>query len=159
MIISIIAAIDKNRGIGKDGKMLVDLPPDLKHFKEITLNHIVVAGRKTYQSIGQFLPERTNMVLSRDSEFEAVGCMVLPTVKKALEYAKQSGEEEVFFIGGGDIYEQVIKYADKLYLTLMDKTWSADTFFPKYNKFKNLASESEEQEYQGLKFKYIELIK
>ena len=155
MTVGIIAVIDRNLGIGKDGKMLADLPPDLKYFKKITLNHMVIMGRKTHQSIAKILSDRTNIVLSKNSEFKVKGCLVLSSIKEAIEYAKQAKETEVFIIGGGDIYDQAIKYADKLYLTLVDAEWSADTFFPKYKEFKNLISESEEQEYKGLKFKYM----
>jgi len=159
MLVSIIAAIDKNRGLGRDGKMLINLVPDLAYFKDITSGHVIVMGRGTFESIGKPLPNRINVVLTQDKNFVADGCTVLYSIEEAIDFAKGTDEEEIFFIGGASIYAQSIKYADKLYLTLMDKTWPADTFFPEYDQFKNIVSQSEEQEHEGLKFKYIELTK
>ncbi len=157
-MISIICAIAKDRGIGNKNKLLVHLPPDLKHFKNITSGHMVIMGQTTYESIGFALPNRVNVIMTKDKDFEAKGCTIVYSMEEALEVAKNSGDDEVFFIGGASIYAQAIKHADKLYLTIMDKTWEADTFFPEYDKF-TLSSESEEQEYKGLKFKYTEFIK
>lgn len=158
-MISIICAIAKDRGIGYQNKLLVHLPPDLKHFKEITKGHIVIMGQTTFESIGFPLPNRVNVIMTKDKDFQAEGCQVVYSMEEALEVAKNSGDDEVFFIGGASIYAQAIKYADKLYLTIMDKVWLADTFFPEYDQFTNIVSESDEQEYEGLKFKYIELTK
>ncbi|MCD4761019.1 dihydrofolate reductase [bacterium] len=159
MIISLISAIAKDRGIGYKNKLLVHLPPDLKHFKEITKGHMVIMGQTTYESMGKPLPNRHNVILTLDKDFKADGCTILYSIEEAVEFAKNSGDNEAFFIGGASIYKQSIKFADKLYLTLIDKKFEADTFFPEYDQFKNLVSESEEQEYNGLKFKYIELTK
>jgi dihydrofolate reductase len=158
-IISLISAIAKDRGIGHKNKLLVYLPPDLKHFKATTSGHMVIMGQTTYESMGKALPSRENIVLTRDKDFKLDDAKVMYSIEEAVEYANNSGEEEVFFIGGASIYIQSIKFADKLYLTLIDKTWPADTFFPEYDEFKNLVSESEEQEHDGIKFKYIELTK
>ena len=157
-MISIICAIAKDRGIGNKNKLLVHLPPDLKHFKNITSGHMVIMGQTTFESIGFPLPNRVNVIMTKDKDFEAKGCTIVYSMEEALEVAKNSGDDEAFFIGGASIYAQAIKYADKLYLTIMDKVWEADTFFPGYDEF-NLASESEEQEYEGLKFKYTEFTK
>ncbi|MBT4849706.1 dihydrofolate reductase [Candidatus Parcubacteria bacterium] len=157
-MISIICAIAKDRGIGNKNKLLVHLPPDLKHFKNITSGHMVIMGQTTFESIGFPLPNRVNVIMTKDKDFEAKGCTIVYSMEEALEVAKNSGDDEAFFIGGASIYAQAIKYADKLYLTIMDKVWEADTFFPEYDEF-NLASESEEQEYEGLKFKYTEFTK
>ncbi|MBT4516917.1 MAG: dihydrofolate reductase [Candidatus Komeilibacteria bacterium] len=157
--ISLISAIAKDRGIGYQNKLLVYLPPDLKHFKATTSGHMIIMGQTTYESMGKALPNRENIVLTKDKDWSVDDAKVMYSIEEALEHANNSGEEEVFFIGGASIYAQSIKFADKLYLTLIDKTWPADTFFPEYNEFKNLVSESEEQEYEGIKFKYIELSK
>lgn len=156
-IISLIAVIAKDRGIGYQNKLLVHLPADLKHFKKITSGKMVIMGQATYKSMGKALPNRENIVLTRDKNWQVDDAKVMYSIEEALDYANNSDEEEVFFIGGASIYEQSIKFADKLYLTLIDKTWPADTFFPEYTEFKNLVSESEEQEDKGIKFKYIEL--
>ena len=156
--VSIICAIARDRGIGYQNKLLVHLPPDLQHFKQITSGHMVIMGQTTFESIGRPLPNRINVVLSKDKDFKANGCVIKYSIEEALEYAKASNDEEIFFIGGASIYAQSIKYADKLYLTLIDKIWPADTFFPEYTEFNKILSE-EEHEYQDLKFKYIELVK
>lgn len=162
--ISIIVAITRDKGIGYQNKLLVHLPPDLKHFKSITLGHAVIMGQKTFESIGRPLPNRENIILSLDPDFKADGCQVFDNIEIALDYAKQSEQSknpdhpEAFFIGGASIYQQAIKYADKLYITLIDAQYPADTFFPDYSEFKNQLK-AEEQEYDGLKFKFIELTK
>ncbi|MDP2812362.1 MAG: dihydrofolate reductase [bacterium] len=156
-IISIIVAVAKDRGIGYQNKLLIHLPPDLKHFKEVTSGHMVIMGQTTYQSMGKALPNRENIVLTKDPNFSVSDAKVMYSLEEALDYAKNSGETEIFFIGGASIYAQSIKYADKLYLTLIDKIFTADTYFPDYSEFKNLVSQSEEQEYEGVKFKYLEL--
>ncbi|MFA6307893.1 MAG: dihydrofolate reductase [Patescibacteria group bacterium] len=157
-IISLIAAIAKDRGIGYQNKLLVHLSPDLQHFKSVTSGHMVIMGQNTYESMGKALPKRENIVLTRDPNFKVGDAKVMYSIEEALEYAKNSSEEEIFFIGGASIYAQSIKFADKLYLTLIDKIWPADTFFPEYEEFK-LVSESDMQDYNGIKFKYIELTK
>lgn len=155
-IISLIAAIAKDRGIGYKNKLLVHLPADLKHFKEVTSGHMVIMGQTTYQSMGKALPKRENIVLTKDQNFKVEDAKVMYSLEEALEYIKESSEEEVFFIGGASIYAQSIKFADKLYLTLIDQIYPADTFFPEYADDFSLVSESEEQDYNDLKFKYTE---
>jgi len=156
MKISLISAIAKDRGIGYQNKLLVHLPADLKHFKETTSGHMVIMGQTTYESMGKALPNRENIVLTMDKNFKLDDAKVMYSIEEAVDYAKQSGDGEVFFIGGASIYAQSIKFADKLYLTLIDKTWPADTFFPEYESDFKLAVESEEQDYEGLKFKYTQ---
>lgn len=159
MTISLISAIAKDRGIGYQNKLLVHLPPDLQHFKAITKGHMVIMGQTTYESMGKALPNRENIVLTKDKNWRTDDAKVMYSIEEAIDYAKQAGNDEIFFIGGASIYAQSIKFADKLYLTLIDQTWPADTFFPEYNEFKNLVSKSEEQNYEGIKFKYLELTK
>ena len=154
-IISLISVIAKDRGIGYQNKLLVHLPPDLKHFKEITKGHMVIMVQTTYESMGKALPNRENIVLTKDKALNLDDAKVMYSIQEAIEYANKSSEEEVFFIGGASIYAQSIKFADKLYLTLIENIWSADTFFPEYSEFK-LVSESEKQDYGGIKFKYTE---
>ncbi len=156
--ISLICAIARDRGIGYQNKLLVHLPPDLQHFKKITSGHMVIMGQNTFESIGNPLPNRVNVVLTQDKNFQAEGCVIKYSIAEAIEFAKASDDDEIFFIGGASIYAQSIKYADKLYLTLIDKVFEADTFFPEYDEFSKTISE-EEHEYNNLKFKYIELVK
>jgi dihydrofolate reductase len=163
MKISIISAIDKNRGIGKDNKLLIHFPEDLKHFKEITSGNPVIMGETTYLSMGKPLPNRDNIVLTLDPELKIEGCLMARSIDESIEIAKEKCKEkscnEIFIIGGASIYKQFIDKADKLYLTLIDKEFEADTFFPEYeDKFTKLVKE-EIFETDKLNYKFIELEK
>lgn len=128
MILSLIVALDLKNGIGKDNKLLWHLPADLRYFKRTTSGHTVIMGRKTYESIGRALPERRNLVVSRQEDFVAPGCEVFNDLFDAIRACKN--ESEVFVIGGADIYRQALQVADCLYLTRVRAEFSADTFFP-----------------------------
>ena len=158
MMISIITAIGKNNAIGRDNRLLWHIPDDLRHFKKITTGNIIVMGRKTYESIGKPLPNRTNIVVTSDKKYKADGCLVKHSLEEVLNEAKNYGNKEVFIIGGGQIYQQALPHADKLYLTIVDDEPEADTFFPDYSEFKNVISE-ENHEQKGLKYKFVELTK
>lgn len=129
-MITIIAAIGKKNALGKDNKMLWHLPKDLKHFKTLTDNHPVVMGRKTYESIGKALPNRTNIVVSRKENWFSEEILIVSKLKEAIKFAKKI-DEDVFIIGGGEIYKQTMELADKLEITLVDADFDADTYFPK----------------------------
>ena len=132
-MITLIVAMGKNREIGKENQLLWHLPKDLKHFKELTSGHPIIMGRKTYESIGKPLPNRTNIVISRKNDWFEEGILIVGSIKEAVKFAKKI-DEEVFIIGGGNIYEQTIDLADKLEVTLVDAVLDADTFFPKINE-------------------------
>ncbi len=152
-----IAAIGKNREIGFQNKLLWNLPNDLKHFKEITSGHTIVMGKNTFESIGKALPNRINIVLTRDKNYEAPDCEIKNDINKLINLYKDS-KEEVFIIGGASIYDQFIFSASKLYLTLVDDSPQADTFFPPFEEeFKNKISESKVKEEKEIKYKFIEL--
>ena len=155
-MISMICAVGKNKGIGFQNKLLWHLPGDLKHFKETTMGHCVIMGQNTFESIGKVLPGRENIVLSLDPNYKVEGCEVFNNLDEIANRYKDS-EEEVFVIGGASIYKQFIKYANKLYLTLVDDSPKADTFFPDYSEFNKVISESEIKEENGIKYKFIEL--
>ncbi|MDR2844443.1 MAG: dihydrofolate reductase [Candidatus Symbiothrix sp.] len=129
-MLSIIVAIGKNNEIGKDNAMLCHLPADLKHFKEVTSGHPVIMGRKTFESLPKGpLPNRRNIVISRNKELRIEGAEVYPSLDYAL--LKLMDEEEIFIIGGAQIYTQILPDADKLYLTKIQAEFpEADTFFP-----------------------------
>lgn len=129
-MISIVVAMDKNNAIGKDNQMLWHLPEDLKHFKNITSGHPIIMGRKTYESIGRALPNRTNIVVSRKDNWFEEGILIVPALKEALKHSKKISDQ-VFVIGGGNIYSQTIDLVDKLEVTIVDAEVEADTFFPK----------------------------
>lgn len=131
MILSLIAAVDKNLGIGKDNQLLWHLPADLKYFKKITSGNTVIMGRLTYESIGKALPNRRNIVLSRSKDFKAEGCEVMEDLFTAIKSCKKN--EEVFIIGGATIYRQAIQVADKIYLTRVEASKDADAFFPDFS--------------------------
>lgn len=127
MIISLIAAMDKNRLIGSDNGLPWHLPADFKHFKEVTMGKPVVMGRKTYESIGKPLPGRKNIVISR-SGYQAEGVDVVTSIDDALKAV--SDADEVMVIGGANFYEQMISRADKMYLTFVDAECEGDAWFP-----------------------------
>ena len=130
MIISLIAAMDKNRLIGKENGMPWYLPADFKHFKEITMGKPIIMGRKTYESIGKPLPGRLNIVISR-SGFTAAGITSASSIEEALDIVKEM--DEVMIIGGANIYQQMIDEADKMYLTHVDAICNGDAWFPEFN--------------------------
>lgn len=130
MLISAIAALTRNRVIGKDNQIPWYLPADLKFFKRTTQGHHIIMGRKNYQSIGKPLPKRTNVVITRDPFFISTGCVVVHSIEEALKVAQDNGEEEAFIIGGGQIYEQAMPYVQRLYLSEIDVELDGDVFFP-----------------------------
>lgn len=129
-MISIIAAIGKNNELGKENKLLWSLPADMKHFKEITSGHTVIMGQKTFESIGRPLPNRKNIVVTRNKDFSADGVEISYSLEDTLNKFTNT-EEEVFIIGGGEIYKQSMDSANKLYITHIEaEDKKADTFFP-----------------------------
>ncbi len=131
MTVTIVVAISENHAIGKDNKLLWYLPNDLKHFKEITTGHTVIMGRKTYESVGRPLPKRRNIIITRQ-EIAIEGCEVVNSIEAAL--ALCANEEEVFIVGGAEIYKQALKLTDRIYLTIVHKEFEADSFFPEISK-------------------------
>lgn len=135
-MISLIAALAKNRVIGKNNDLPWRLPDDMKYFMETTKGHCVIMGRKNYDSLPQkFRPlaNRTNIVVTRQQNFEAEGCIVVHSMEDALKTAQQHNEKEVFVMGGAEIYAQALKAANRLYLTEIDAEIDGDTFFPVVN--------------------------
>lgn len=148
--LSMIVAVDEIRAIGKNNQLLWHLPEDLKRFKELTTGHTVVMGENTYYSIGKPLPNRKNIIVTLNQNLELPGCVVTHSIEEALQKAKEMEEEEVFIIGGASIYKQFLPLIERLYLTLVQGTHDADTFFPEYDDFKKVISEEkgENGEYQ-----------
>ena len=139
MIVSAIVAAAHNGVIGKDNEIPWHLPKDFAYFKKTTLHHHIIMGRNSYESIGRPLPNRTNIIVTRNPFYIVSGCIVVHTIEEALKLAEQNGEEEAFIIGGGEIFKQSMNLLDKLYLTEVDlDTQAGDTegeyvFFPKMN--------------------------
>ncbi len=133
-IISLIAAMAKNRIIGKDNQMPWHLPADLGHFKAVTLGKPIIMGRKTYESIGRPLPGRKNIVMSRDKHYKLEGCETVTSLEDAIKLVDDV--EEIMIIGGGFLYTQCLPQADKLYLTFIDLDVEGDTQFPPFEQLK-----------------------
>jgi len=126
MRISLICAASKNGVIGVNNGLPWHLPADLAHFKKLTLGHPILMGRKTYQSIGKPLPGRVNIIITRQADFQAAGCRVAHSLAEAVGFCRE--DDEMFVIGGADIYHQVLPYADKIYLTLIHADFAGDAF-------------------------------
>ncbi|MCX8531967.1 dihydrofolate reductase [Chryseobacterium luquanense] len=138
---TIVVAMGEKNEIGSDNQLLWHLPKDLKHFKDLTSGHPIIMGRKTYESIGKALPNRTNIVVSRKKNWFQEGILIVGSIKEAVKFAKKI-DENIFIIGGGNIYEQTMEIADKLEVTLVKANLEADTYFPKINpKFWKMTSE------------------
>ena len=130
MKISLIAAIGNNGELGYRGKILWHVPDELKHFKKTTLNHHLLMGRKTFESLKSPLPERTSIVLTRDKNYSFKNCLIAHDISQAVEIAKERGETELFICGGEEIYRQTLKMADFIYLSHIDYATTADAWFP-----------------------------
>ncbi len=127
-MITIIAAVADNNALGKDNQLIWYLPSDLKRFKKVTSNHHVIMGRKTYESLGKPLPNRTNIIISRNTNYKAEGCVVVNSLQEAIDAAKE--DENPYILGGAEIYQQAILIADKLDITFVHQQFEADAFFP-----------------------------
>lgn len=157
---NIIAAIDRNRGIGKNGELLVRIPKDHKRFREMTTGKVVVLGRKTLATFPQGipLPDRTNIILSTNPDLKVKGAAVAHSVDELMEMLKGHNTEDVFVIGGESIYEQLLPYCDRAYLTEIDYAYDADSYFPDFNKDDEWekTGESDEQIYFDLAYYFTE---
>lgn len=127
-----IAAAAENRALGKDNQLVWHLPNDFKRFKSLTTGHYIIMGRKTFESFPKPLPNRTHVIITRQKGYEAEGCIVVNSIEKAIEICPKN--EESFIIGGGEIYNLSLPFADKIELTVVHHTFEADAFFPEINK-------------------------
>ena len=134
MIISLLVAMDEKRGIGKADKLPWHLSSDLRRFRELTMGHHLIVGRKTFESIGKPLPGRHTIVVTRNSNFKHEGCFVARSVEEAIAMAQERGESESFVIGGAEIYAHALGAADRIYLTQVHAEVNADTFFPELDR-------------------------
>lgn len=132
MIVSLIVAMDENRGIGLRNRLPWRLASDLKRFRELTMGHHLIAGRKTYESIGRLLPGRQMIIVTRDRNYQVSGCLMVHSPDEAFSLAAERGEREAFVIGGAEIYAQALPQADRLYLTQVHAQVQADVFFPEF---------------------------
>lgn len=130
MMLSLIVAMDKNNVIGKDNEMPWYLPNDLKHFKETTLGHTMIMGRKTFDSIGRVLPGRKTIVLTRSKQTFPEEVDVIHSIEEIHALQKTNEADELFVIGGGELFKEMLPYADKLYVTVIDEAFDGDVYFP-----------------------------
>lgn len=153
MEVCIVVAVAENNVIGKDNDLIWHLPADLKHFKNKTTGHHIIMGRKTYESIGKPLPNRTNVIITRDIDYKAEGCIVVNSLEAALEVAKS--DDRPCIVGGAEIYRQAMEkeLVDVLYLTRIHHEFDGDTFFPEIAEDK-WEIESEEPHQPDEKNKY-----
>lgn len=154
--VSVIAALARNGVIGIDNRLPWRLPEDLAHFKALTLGHPILMGRKTFESLGRPLPGRTNVVITRNPDYRPDGCLVAASIPAAI--ALCGAAEEVFFIGGAELYAQAIPLADRLYLTEVDVEAKGDAWFPDYDRsaFREVSREHHEGEKgDALRFDFV----
>lgn len=130
-MITIIAAVAENRALGKDNQLIWHLPADLKRFKQVTLGHHIIMGRKTFESLGKPLPNRTTIIITRNKNYKQEGCIVVNSLPEAIEASKT--DENPYILGGAEIYKQALAIADKLDLTLVHHSFDADAYFPEIN--------------------------
>lgn len=156
--ITAIAAIGRNRELGHHNELIWRIPEDLKRLKQLTTGFPIIMGRKTYESIGKPLPQRHNIIVSRNSDFSAPGCTVVPDLETALREAKADDPAEVFVFGGGAIYELAWPQIERLYLTRIDdEAPAADTYFPAYESDFSVVSRQPGVTDNGLAYEWVEL--
>lgn len=160
-MITAIAAVSKNWGIGKSGDLLFNIPEDKKFFRRNTLNNTVIMGRKTLQSLpdGKPFKNRRNIILSRDKDFVCDDAEVCGSALEALELVRK--DEKVFIAGGGEVYREMLPYCDRVIITKVDASPEADAFFPNLDEDPDwvLINELDEIEFEGLKFRYCIYLK
>ena len=156
---NLIVAVDKNWAIGKENKLLVSIPQDMKFFRETTMGKVVVMGRKTLESFpgGQPLKKRTNIVITRDKNYSVKDAIVVHSVEEALEEIKNYNSEDVYVIGGDSIYRQMLPYCDVAHVTKINHAYEADTYFPNLDEKEDwlVTGVSDEQTYFNLEYEFV----
>lgn len=159
-VITAIAAIGRDRALGKGNELLWRIPDDLKRFRQLTLGHPLILGRKTYDSIaaavGGPLPGRQSIVVTRDREWSQAGVIVSHSVEEAIESAKHIGSDRICIGGGAQIYEAALPYTDLLQLTIVDDHKDADVYFPPYETEFTKIVHDEEREWEGLRYRWVD---
>ena len=145
--LSLIAALAKNRVIGIENRLPWKLPEDLAHFKALTLGHPILMGRKTFESLGRPLPGRRNIVITRNADYHPAGCETAPSIPAAIDLCAEA--EEIFFIGGAELYKQVLPMVDRMYLTEVQLEVRGDAWFPEFDR--NAFSEFNRENHVGEK--------
>ncbi len=160
-VVAAVVAIGRNRELGKGGQLVWHIPDDIKRFRDLTRGHPLIMGRKTFESIlsyrGAPLPERTNIVITRDPNWKYEGVIVVHGLEEALAKARELNSDEIHIGGGAEIYKEALPFIDKLYLTQIDAEGEADTFFPPYEHLFTKKVFEEEHEWNGIKYRYVDL--
>jgi dihydrofolate reductase len=162
MIISVIVAAGKNLAIGKDNKLIWHLPNDLKFFKNKTMGHHIIMGRKTFESIGKALPGRTSVIVTRNKDYKREDSKVVHSLKEAIEFAKKQNETEAFVIGGAELINESLSIVDKIYLTEVHESFEADVFLKPIDKTQWKESAREEfpsDEKHKYQYAFVELVR
>ena len=133
MLISLIASVSKNNVIGKGGKLPWHIPEDLNWFKEKTIGHFVLMGRKTFESIGNPLSGRKTIIITKNKNYTPPGIYVFNSINEAINFADKNNETELFIAGGEEIYRQTIEISDRIYLTRIHRNYEGDSFFPEFD--------------------------
>ena len=152
--LNLIAAVGKNRELGKDNDLIWHLKEDLKYFKEITNNNTIIMGRKCFESLPGLLPNRKNLILTNNKDYIVNGALIMHNIEEVLEYVKNT-DETCFIIGGAKIYEIFLPYCNNLYLTEIDDEKDADVYFPKFDKNMYNSEIVEENEENNIKYKML----
>ena len=154
--LSIIVAVANNSVIGLNNTLPWHLPEDLKRFKKLTMDHHIIMGRKTYESLGRLLPGRTTVIVTRNHQYNVEGAIIVHSLEEALQICQKQKDKEVFLIGGAELYEIGLSYANRIYLTEVHADFAGDAFFPKVD-FASWSEISREQygTENGLRFSYI----
>lgn len=152
-----IVAVDKNWAIGYKNELLVSIPDDMKFFRETTTGKVVIMGKNTLESFPSKKPlkNRVNIVIALEKDYKVEGAKVVYSIEEALEEAKKYNTEDVFVIGGGSIYKQMLPYCDTAYITYINNEYAADTFIPNLDKMQDewyIAEESEENTYFDIEY-------
>lgn len=160
---NLIVAVDKNWGIGKDNKLLVSIPADMKFFREETMNKVVVMGRKTLESFPNGLPlkGRTNIVLTRDRNYQVKDAVLVHSVEELMDELRKYDTREVYVIGGDSVYKLLLPYCDIAHVTKIDYGYEADSFFPNLDEMPEweITASSEEQTYFDLEYTFVKYTK
>ena len=159
IIMNLIVAADKNWGIGKDNKLLVSIPSDMKFFRQETMGKVVVMGRKTLESFPNGLPlkNRTNVVLTSDKNYQVKDAVIVHSIDEVLEELKKYDDDEIYVIGGGKVYEELLPYCDVAHVTKIDFAFEADTHFPNLDEDPEweITAASDEQTYFDLEYTFV----
>ena len=159
IIMNLIVAADKNWGIGKDNKLLVSIPSDMKFFRQETMGKVVVMGRKTLESFPNGLPlkNRTNVVLTSDKNYQVKDAVIVHSIDEVLEELKKFDDDEIYVIGGGKVYEELLPYCDVAHVTKIDFAFEADTHFPNLDEDSEweITAASDEQTYFDLEYTFV----